>query len=82
MNDDQIFMPFPKPLINATFLKRPQRFLAERLLSDNSQVTAYCANPGAVEINLKTITYSMFLLDFFGKSIFFYLLPSFLPSFC
>lgn len=48
MSDDNLFMLFPKPIINATFLRRPQRFLAEMLLADNSQVVAYCANPGAM----------------------------------
>ena len=48
MNDDQIFMPFPKSLINATFFETTSTFLAEMLLPDNTQVTAYCANPGAL----------------------------------
>lgn len=42
------FFPFPKPLVLATFVARPQRFLAEMELSDGSRVIAYCANPGSL----------------------------------
>lgn len=43
-----LFLPFEQPHIVAQFLKRPQRFLAEIALSEGIQVTAYCANPGAL----------------------------------
>lgn len=40
-------MRFPEPLIKATFLQRPQRFLAEIAFADGSKTHAYCANPGS-----------------------------------
>ncbi len=42
-------MPFPKPQINAVFLGRPQRFLAEVAFPDGSQTMAYCSNPGSLK---------------------------------
>jgi len=48
MSNDEIFMPFPKPQLNATFLRRPQRFLAEMAFPDGTQTVAYCANPGSL----------------------------------
>jgi len=48
MSCDEIFMAFPKPQLNAIFLRRPQRFLAEMELLDGSQIIAYCANPGSL----------------------------------
>lgn len=41
------FFPFPQPGLPATFLNRPQRFLAEVRLPDGSTTIAYCSNPGA-----------------------------------
>ncbi len=41
-------MPFPKPQINAIFLRRPQRFLAEMAFPDGTQTVVYCANPGSL----------------------------------
>lgn len=48
MSNDELFMAFPKPHLNAIFLKRPQRFLAEMLFSDGTQTLVYCANPGSL----------------------------------
>ena len=48
MSNDDLFMLFPKPQLNAIFLKRPQRFLAEMAFSDDTQTVAYCANPGSL----------------------------------
>lgn len=47
MPNSDLFMPFPKPIIMATFLNRPQRFLAEMKLADGSHIIAYCANSGS-----------------------------------
>ena len=44
----EIFMPFPQPQCEATFLRRPQRFLAEMHLSDGTVELVYCANPGSM----------------------------------
>jgi sugar fermentation stimulation protein A len=41
-------MPFPPPLVKATFLGRPQRFLAQMAFPDGSKTLAYCANPGSL----------------------------------
>jgi len=48
MSKDELFMAFPTPQINATFLGRPQRFLAEMAFPDGTQTVAYCANPGSL----------------------------------
>ena len=48
MNKDALFMPFPEPQLNAIFLSRPQRFLAEMAFPDGTQTIAYCANPGSM----------------------------------
>ena len=48
MSNDKLFMPFPIPQLNAIFLKRPQRFLAEMVFSDGTQSLVYCANPGSL----------------------------------
>jgi len=41
-------MKFDRPLIPATLLRRHKRFLAECRLDDGTEVTAHCANPGAM----------------------------------
>ncbi|MEM8572608.1 MAG: DNA/RNA nuclease SfsA [Pseudomonadota bacterium] len=41
-------MEFATPLIRGTLLRRYKRFLADILLEDGSEVTAHCANPGAL----------------------------------
>jgi len=42
------FFPFPFPLVSAVFIRRPQRFLAEMVLADGTNVLAYCPNPGSL----------------------------------
>lgn len=42
-------MKFNGPLIPATLVKRYKRFLADVILDNGDEVTAHCANPGAME---------------------------------
>ena len=42
-------MNFASPLIPATLVKRYKRFLADVVLDNGDEVTAHCANPGAMQ---------------------------------
>ncbi len=41
-------MEFSTPLISATLVKRYKRFLADAILDTGEEITAHCANPGAM----------------------------------
>lgn len=44
----EVFLPFPEPVYEAHFLRRPQRFLAEISLPNCTEELAYCPNSGAM----------------------------------
>lgn len=48
-----VFFPFPKPVVTGTFVARPQRFLINATLDNGSHITAYCANSGSFEPEIK-----------------------------
>ncbi len=48
MSGKELFMPFPQPQLEAIFLHRNQRFLAEMAFPDGAQELVYCANSGAL----------------------------------
>lgn len=48
MSSSDIFWAFPQPQCEATFLGRPQRFLAEVQLTEGTRTLVYCANPGSM----------------------------------
>ena len=52
MSHNGIFMTFPEPQHKATFLRRPQRFLAEMGFPDGTKELVYCANPGSMASSL------------------------------
>ncbi len=41
-------MKFPSPLIKASLVRRYKRFLADATLENGEEITAHCANPGAM----------------------------------
>lgn len=43
-----ILLPFTGQQVDATFLRRPQRFLVDMALADGTEVVAYCSNPGSL----------------------------------
>jgi len=51
---NEVFMAFPQPQHNATFLQRTQRFLASMELVDGTQELVYCANSGAMASDLRS----------------------------
>ena len=48
MSLSALFMSFPGTNYEVTFLKRPQRFLAEMVFPQGDKFVAYCANSGAL----------------------------------
>jgi len=54
MTSSEIFMAFPQPQLDAIFLRRPQRFLAEMTLPEGTEELVYCPNPGSMKGCLTT----------------------------
>jgi sugar fermentation stimulation protein A len=48
MSSKEVFMAFPQPQHDVTFLQRTQRFLASVEFADGTQELVYCANSGAM----------------------------------
>jgi len=49
MTDTQVFIPFPAPRIEATFLRRRNRFVAEFRGDDGVEFAAHSANTGSMK---------------------------------
>ena len=47
------FLPFPKPLVKAVFLRRYKRFLADMRLENGDIVVAHCPNTGSMRASLQ-----------------------------
>jgi sugar fermentation stimulation protein A len=54
MTSSEIFMAFPQPQLEAIFLRRPQRFLAEMTFPEGTEEVVYCPNPGSMKGCLAT----------------------------
>ncbi len=48
-----VFIPFPEPIVKATFIRRYKRFLTDFILEDGSEITAHCANTGSMKACLE-----------------------------
>lgn len=54
MTSSEVFMAFPQPQLEAIFLRRPQRFLAEMTFPEGTEEVVYCPNPGSMKGCLAT----------------------------